>query len=141
MDTDPPKDLSDVEAVLRLVTTFPLHAQWGFRLDEAAEGRCRAGFRVGEAHLNLGRVVHGGVWYALLDVAAYCATVTALRPGVRSASTVDIHVQVLDAGRLGDEVWLEGRVLRVGRRLAFSESEARIDGRLVAQARLTKALA
>lgn len=139
-DPSTPPDLGEVEAVLAAVAAYPLHRNFGFRLEHAADGRCRAGFRVEAGQLNLGGVVHGGVWYTLLDVTAFCATVTALPPGIRAASTVDLHVQVLEAGHPGDDVELEGRVLRVGRRLAFSEAEARIDGRIVATARLTKAL-
>ena len=53
-------------------------------------------------------------------------------------STVDLHVQFLDALRDEDAV-AEGWVVRQGRRTVFGESEARAatSGRLVAKAVLT----
>ena len=127
------------QALLEAMQSFPLHDQFGFRIVESTPGRCHARVHVGDAHLNLGGVVHGGVMYLLLDVAAYSAAVTVMPEGT-NATTHDLHVSMLRPTRGGDVVDLHATVRKRGRTLMFIDSEASVDGKLVASARVTKSI-
>lgn len=128
-----------VEQMLEAMQSFPLHAQFGFTIEHAADGRCTAKCQVGPAHLNFGGVVHGGVMYLLLDVTAYCASVTILPEGM-NATTHDIHVSMLRPTFGDTELVLEAEVRKAGRSLFFIDVQATVDGKLVASARVTKSL-
>lgn len=127
------------EALLAAMETFPLHAQYGFRVVEADQGACHARVEVGPPHLNVGGVVHGGVMYLLLDVTAYCAALTVLPPDT-NATTADLHVSMLRPTRQGDVLDLRSRVRKAGRSLYFIDVEASVGEVLVATARVTKSL-
>jgi len=127
------------EAILSAMETFPLHRQFGFELVEHGDGACHARCTVTDAHVNFGGVVHGGVMYLLLDVAAYCAAVTVMPAGM-NATTHDLHVSVLRPTPLGVDLDLRAEVRKRGRTLYFIDVEATVDGRLMASARVTKSL-
>lgn len=125
--------------LLAAMESFPLHAQFGFRIVSAADGVCHARCEIGPAHLNYGGVVHGGVMYLLLDVASYCAAMTVVPEGY-NATTHDLHVSVMRATPGGVTLDLHGTVRKAGRTLFFIDSEATVDGKLMASARVTKSL-
>jgi uncharacterized protein (TIGR00369 family) len=87
--------------------------------------------------LQAGGAMHGGAIAALLDSVLVPAIGSALPEGSRY-STIDLHVQYLEAVAGGDIV-AEGWIVRRGRRIVFGRSEARAasTGRLVATAGLT----
>jgi uncharacterized protein (TIGR00369 family) len=80
-------------------------------------------------------MVHGGFLCILLDSAAGCAVHTRLPAGV-GYSSIEIKVSFLRTVRGdGSAIEVSGRVLRVGRRVAFAEAHARnADGDLVGHA-------
>jgi uncharacterized protein (TIGR00369 family) len=80
-------------------------------------------------------MVHGGFLCILLDSAAGCAVHTRLPAGV-GYSSIEIKVSFLRAVRGdGSPIEVSGRVLRIGRRVAFAEAHARNrDGDLVGHA-------
>ena len=91
-------------------------------------------------HTNPNEVVHGGLVTALLDEAM--AGALAAERGLEATraaphASVEQNVSFLAAARPGDEVVVEGRVLRLGRTAAFAEGEAtrRGDGALIAKTR------
>ncbi len=91
-------------------------------------------------HTNPGGMMHGGVVAALLDEAAALAMRRAL--GVEAGQgpqllLVEMNVSFLSAARPGETLEAQGRVLRLGRRVAFAEAEARRGGTLVAKGRFT----
>jgi uncharacterized protein (TIGR00369 family) len=128
-----------VARIVERMERFPLHARYGFQVDRCEAGQAESRFTVTDEHLNAGGVIHGGVWCTLLDVAAYCAVMSALDEGL-TATTVDLHSQLMKAARLGDEVRMTGRVDRLTRRLVFASAEARLGDELLASARMTKAI-
>ena len=132
-------DVPSPEQILAAMEGFPLHAQFGLKLVDAADGRCHARCTVGPAHLNFGGVVHGGVMYLLLDVVAYCAAVTRLPAGM-NATTHDIHVSMLRPTPAGAELEFRSQVRKQGRTLVFIDVEAMVGEKLVASARVTKSL-
>lgn len=104
----------------------------GIRIGAVDPGRCLLELPPRPELLNSHGGVHGGVVTALADVALAVAAI-AREPGARGAYTVDLSVSFLGPGT--GALTAEGRCLRVGRSLAFSEGEVR-DGRgeLVAKA-------
>jgi len=123
----------------QLIETVPFHQWAGLRLIELAPGLCRLDFVATGAVLVIGDYVHGGVLNGLLEPPAYGALITQLNEG-ETAVTIDIHVQHLRAIPADARVELTGRIARRGRGVAFLESEARVDGVLCTQARITKSI-
>jgi uncharacterized protein (TIGR00369 family) len=126
-------------ALLALMNDFPLHKQLGFELVGAADGQAEARATVGPTVLNAGGVLHGGVLYAVLDVTAFCAALTVV-PSATNAATHDLHVSVLRPSPPGAVLELTAEVRKIGKRLVFVDAEARLDGEVVALARVTKSL-
>ena len=77
---------------------------------ERASGR----IVVDRRHLHPGGYVHGGVWTALGDTVAAWATFRAIPPGW-DFTTIELKLNVFSAGRNGDEIVAEARVLHPGR--------------------------
>lgn len=117
----------------------------GGKLEEWREGYVRLGLVLEERHTNPNGVMHGGVVTALMDEAlgAVIASVRGLDKMWESPhATVDMNVSFLSNARAGDEITVEGRVLKVGRSVAFGEAEARRRGdeTLIAKGRFTFAI-
>ncbi|MGI0054967.1 MAG: PaaI family thioesterase [Thermoplasmata archaeon] len=112
------------------------HHEVGFSIDveHSRVGRCVVAGRVEERHLNLNRVVHGGVYATILDTAMGASVVTTLAEGETTATT-SLYVEFLRSARLGERLVARGKILRRGRHLAFVEgSLADAEGRLLSQA-------
>jgi uncharacterized protein (TIGR00369 family) len=105
------------------------HTEVGFHIDLARSGHgvCTVTGKVEPRHLNLNRVVHGGVYATILDTAMGAAVVSTLAEGETTATT-SLYVEFLRAAREGDTLTARGDVLRRGHHLAFAE------GNLVDQA-------
>lgn len=83
--------------------------------------------------------MNGGVLSVLLDASAYLALEPALGAD-EDAVSHDLHISMLRPVMIGDRVDLRGELVQKGRRVAFVNSEARVNGRLVATARITKSI-
>lgn len=130
---------SQRDLMLAAVRDFPLHKQFGFTIDALGEGTCDASCQIGPEHLNIGGVVHGGVMYLLLDVAAYCAAVTLIPEGTNPV-THDLHVSVMRPTPRGARLELQAAVRKAGRSLYFIDVDARVGDKPVASARVTKSV-
>ncbi len=99
----------------------------GGRMEEWREGYVRMSLAVKPHHTNPHGVMHGGVITTLMDetLGGVIASVRGMDV-MRAAphATVDMNVSFLSAVRPGDELIIEGRVLRLGRTVAFGEAEA-----------------
>lgn len=101
----------------------PIMSTLGFEGLDVGAGWARFWFTPGEHHYNPMGSVHGGVSATVLDTALACAVQSTLGAGVGLATT-DLHVSYLkaltvDTGR----VQCEGRVIKVGRRMASAEGQ------------------
>jgi uncharacterized protein (TIGR00369 family) len=107
----------------------------GARLAFVGDGVARFVCAPDESTNNPLGLVHGGLLCTLLDFACGAAVHTRLPAGA-AFSSIEIKVSYLEALRAGvGEIEVQGRVLRVGRRVAFAEADARDgQGRLVGQA-------
>jgi acyl-coenzyme A thioesterase 13 len=114
----------------------------GAELVEWTPGRVRWAITLGPQHANPGGVMHGGVVATLLDEAVANA-VTSLRGREATRPNphllLEMNVSFVAAARPGERLEVEGRVLRLGRQVAFAEAEARRlpGGELVAKGRFT----
>ncbi|NVJ03834.1 PaaI family thioesterase [Myxococcus sp. AM001] len=95
----------------------------GLRLIEQRPGFCQCSLRVTEAIDNLSHTLHGGVIYSMLDVVSMLATLPLLGPD-EYALTSSFNSMMLSATPLGTEVLFEATVLRGGRNLIFTQSQA-----------------
>lgn len=94
-----------------------------------AEGVSRLRMAPGPHHMNNSGILHGGAICTLLDVAMGSAA--RIKCGA-PVMTIDMHVMFLAAVR--GVITAEGRVIRAGRSILFTEAEAKAeDGQTVAR--------
>lgn len=121
----------------------PFVALIGGKMEEWREGYVRLSIRLEPHHTNPHGVMHGGVVTTMMD-SALGAALGALRGEEarrRPHATIEMNASFLGSARPGDRIAVEGRVLRLGRTVAFGEAEARRgDGALVAVARFAFAV-
>jgi uncharacterized protein (TIGR00369 family) len=101
--------------------------------------------KLDERHMNPNGVLHGGVLMTLIDEASGGAVAASRGLEVMAQAphaTIELNVSFLSGGRPGDEIECEGRVLRIGRSVAFAEAEVRRRGRgdVIAKGRATFAI-
>jgi len=122
------------------VAASPFHAELGIRVTGVREGKVDLTLEGSDRHANLGGTLHGGVIATLADTAAGLAVRSQIEPGTGHV-TVNLDVQYLRPGTLG-RVDAHGRVVRMGRSIAFAEADV-VDGegRVLARAQVTVALA
>jgi uncharacterized protein (TIGR00369 family) len=119
----------------------PIADLFGARMTSVGEGVAVFECIPDESTYNPIGLVHGGLLCTLLDSAAGCAVHSLLPAGI-GFSSIEIKVSFLspvtaDSGKLV----VEGRVLRVGRQVAFAEAHARTAaGKLVGHATSSLAL-
>ncbi|MGH8493049.1 MAG: PaaI family thioesterase [Moraxellaceae bacterium] len=125
------------------IMATPLHQACGLELLSSDEGRSEIRFAVNDFSHNVIGTLHGGITYAMIDVASFMALASVMPEGQHGV-TVDIQVSVLRAANVGDAVHVRGRVDRVGRTLANMRAEAFVktpEGeRLIATGTVVKAL-
>ncbi|GMH45118.1 hypothetical protein BSKO_13075 [Bryopsis sp. KO-2023] len=109
--------------------TTALHGIRDFRYDE---GSCRCIFPVTERAANtLGRL-HGGCAATLVDTVTSGALLTVCKS---VGLSVHLWVTYLAAAKIGEDIEIHGRVVKVGKTLAYIEADLRrkSDGKRVAK--------
>lgn len=124
---------------VRSVLEVPLHRWLGLELADPADPRAGAVLPVGPRALNNAAALHGGLVYALLDVAAYLRLLPELSAG-ENAVTHDATSSLVRPVPEGARLHLRAELVRRGRTLAFLRSEAVVDGRTVAFGQVTKSV-
>jgi uncharacterized protein (TIGR00369 family) len=120
----------------------PFSAHIGVELEELREGYARLSLVLQPHHTNPNGVMHGGVIATMMD-SALGASLSALRGEEASRNphaTVEMNASFLSGARPGDRIVVEGRVIRMGKTIAFGEAEARRGDELIAKGRLTFAI-
>ncbi len=111
---------------------MPFAELLGIRVVLREKGRAILEQRLRPELLNSWGVAHGGVVTTLADIALAVAALT-LDASARGALTVELNVSFIGPGT--GTLVAEGRCLKAGRSLAFSEGEIRDgEGKLVAKA-------
>jgi uncharacterized protein (TIGR00369 family) len=137
-----PTERSAIEAGLaERLAASAFHASMGIALVAVRDDGVDLRMHAGAEHANLHGTVHGGVLATLADTAAGVA-VRAMHPDPAGPhATVTLDVQYLAAARAG-ELTASGRVVKLGRRIAFADAEITdADGVVVARATSTIAIA
>ncbi len=102
----------------------PIAEMASSRLVSAGDGEAVFRCRPDESWLNPLGLVHGGLLCTLLDSAMGVA-VQSTQPVGRGYATIELKVSFLKPVAFdGSELEARGRVLRVGRRIAFAEAHA-----------------
>ena len=110
------------------------------KVERVGKGEVEATLPVDKAVQNFYKTLHGGCIATVVDVVGTMAMLSqnAAKPGV----SVDLNVSFCAAAKAGDTVRIKGRLLKSGRKLAFTQVDLyrESDGKLVATGRHTKAL-
>ncbi|MCW2605453.1 MAG: hypothetical protein JWO60_146 [Frankiales bacterium] len=115
----------------------PIAVLMGFGLTSVRPGEVVFTCTPDESVYNPIGTVHGGLVCALLDSVCGCAVQSTLPQG-SAYTSVEIKVSFLRAVHAGDALTAVGRVVKPGRRVAFSEGEVRdAGGKAVATATST----
>lgn len=127
------------QAELNRVRQLPLHHSWGIRDIKSTEGQSEVTVKVTPDMLNPAHMLHGGLIYALCDVAAYTALLSLIDEN-QTGLTHQINVQVMRPVNVDDEIIVKGHVIRLGKSLSFLESKAYVNDKLIASATITKSM-
>jgi len=110
----------------------PYYGRMGIAVESLDEGRAILRLDVAAGHLNADGIVHGGVLPALADAAMGSAART-LHGAAAQLLTAESNLRYLAAVRAG-VVRAEGRVVKAGRRVVFTEVDiSDANGSLVAR--------
>lgn len=125
-------------AVLNQFINGTYQEQLGIRFTKQMEGYCQVEMEVRPDHLNVLGGIHGGLLYSLADiVAGYCIH---KRGESNVATTASGTVNFLNAAVNLKKIYAEGRVVKKGKRLAYTEATVYgEDGTIFAQGIFTYA--
>ena len=125
---------ADVFSALRdRLAASAFHTWAGIEVVAASEGAVSVAMDLGDRHVNLQGLVHGGMLAILADTACGLAIRSAMEPG-RLHVTTDLDIHYLAPARPG-RILGHGTAIRVGRSLAFAEASIEDgEGRLLARA-------
>ena len=113
----------------------------GMVITEVAKGRVVCEMEVTAEVSNSYGTLHGGCTSTIIDIVGTSAalTVDPLRPGV----SVDMSTSLTSSAKVGERLYIEGKCLKSGKRLAFTEVKLWVGGlekKLIATGTHTKAL-
>jgi uncharacterized protein (TIGR00369 family) len=112
----------------------PINAVTGQRLASVGDGEAVFRCSPDDSFFNPIGLIHGGLLCTLMDSAMGVAVQTKL-PANTGAASIELKVSFLRPAPAGRELEARGRVLQVGRRIAFSEAHVYLDdGTLVGHA-------
>ena len=112
----------------------------GMVITDFSEGSCVVELTVGEMHLNMGGVAHGGIHATLLDT-AMGGTLVSIISKDQWCATAQLDISYLNPANEGDQLVSTAEVVRIGRNLAHVEgSLVTKKGESIASARGTWAI-
>eukprot|EP00054_Salpingoeca_dolichothecata_P012328 m.68414 g.68414 ORF g.68414 m.68414 type:complete len:164 (+) comp19892_c0_seq2:76-567(+) len=110
----------------------------GLAIEKIGTGHVTCSLTVDKSHSNTYETLHGGATATIVDIVGTIAllSVNPTKPGV----SVDMNISYTSAAKVGTDVRIEGRVLKHGKRLGFTEVNLYdSEGKMVASGRHTKA--
>ena len=136
--------MSRLDVVRNEVLSLPFHQTCELELLSVGDKHSEIRFAVNDFTANPMGALHGGILYALMDVACFFAAVAEL-PDNQQPVTVETHNSVLRAAKKGESVIIRARADRIGRTLAAMRAEAyAVDEdskeRLIATGSVTKSI-
>ena len=136
------KLMSQVTTILerqRAVLDLPLNRHLGILYDGLVDGIAQAHIYCTPDLATFGGHLHGGALSSCCEVTGFLALLPQLDDH-QHAVTHDIHVSLMRGVPVGVRCDLSGRVVRLGKTLAFLDVTANVAGQLVASARITKSI-
>ncbi|XP_035216054.1 acyl-coenzyme A thioesterase 13-like [Stegodyphus dumicola] len=103
----------------------------------AGAGQCVCELKIANEHKNRAGLLHGGMTSTLVDAVSTMALFSKIeRPGV----SIEMSVSFIRPANIGDELFIEGKILKVGKNLAFLTVDVKnkITGQIIAQGKHTK---
>jgi uncharacterized protein (TIGR00369 family) len=115
--------LADAQQRLAEITAAtPFFRYVGLELDRLDDGFARVRLPFKEENCTAGKALHGGVIAALLDLAGSMAAWSTADPRDNRLRGMTLSCQVsFLSGALGEEIFGEGRVLRRGKEIIYSD--------------------
>jgi uncharacterized protein (TIGR00369 family) len=125
-----PIDKATFDDVHLFMDAVPFNRFLGFTIEELDAGFAKMSVKFREELIGdpFRRALHGGLLSALIDTCGGAAVWTQCERGDR-LSTVDLRVDYLRPG-LAADVFVEGRVLRLGNRVGVAAMVAYHEGRI-----------
>ena len=109
--------------------------QLGVEFTTYDSGHCITELTITENHLNIGGTVHGGVINALCDIALSGAVTSAFKDREEVVVTLQMNVNFLRPGKLGDKLIAEAKVVKLGSKIVYTEGSIKNQNdKLVAKA-------
>lgn len=115
-----------VQALLQMVNTAAFPSHIAFRLAAIGLDECRVELDVLPQHFQPFGIVHGGVLATLIDTATFWAGFMRL-PAEHGLVNVDLKLNYL-APAIGGRLVADGRCLRAGKTLSYTEAHVRDAG-------------
>ncbi|KAF0542534.1 Thioesterase/thiol ester dehydrase-isomerase [Gigaspora margarita] len=104
---------------------------------DSTDGKISFEIPIQEHHLNAYKSLHGGMIASLID---FCGAMASASKGVRLTSlSTDINVSYVSSAGYGDTLLVNAECVKLDKTFAFTTVAVhnKVDGRLIAQGRLT----
>jgi uncharacterized protein (TIGR00369 family) len=104
------------------------YMKWaGVTVVEASNGKSKVLLKVEDHHRGAAETdsVNGAILAYLHDITQAVAVCSMLSPAVTSIATINLNVDFVDLMSAHDSLYCEGLVTKVGKHVAFSQSEFR----------------
>jgi len=124
---------------LKTVIEHPLHKYLGVTTIESESGKGTLPLKITENNINPVGLFHGGVIYLLCDICAAGGLLSLIDDDVK-AVTHDIQISILRPAKLGDFVYFNSEVVKLGKSLCFIDVKVTLEDQIIALARVTKSL-
>ncbi len=124
---------------LKNVIALPLHQYLGVTSIKSESGCGELSIKVSENLVNPSGRFHGGAIYALCDVCAYGGLLSLIDDRTE-AVTHDIQISIMRSAKLGDFVYFNSEVVKLGKSLCFFDVKVTLTGQIIASAKVTKSI-
>ena len=122
-----------IRALLEMINRGPYYQLLSMKVSEIGVGYSKMEVELEQKHLNPFGIVHGGVYSSILDTVAYWAAYCELDENA-GCTSLDVSVDFLAMASSG-LILAEGRAVKVGRSMCFTEATVRdAQGKLLAKA-------
>jgi len=121
-----------IERVNRLVNRSPFFELLSMKIIDVGPGFSVVQIELSQKHLQPFGFVHGGVFAAIVDAAAFWAVFYQIENQNTGATTVDVNLNYL-APAVSGKLIAKGRQIKLGKTLGYAEAEVSTEsGKLLA---------
>ena len=113
---------ANIKRIGRVIDTMPFARHLNLQFEDAGDGWARIRMKYQDENSTAAKALHGGAISSLIDTTGAMAAWTTAEIATPKyfGSTVGINVNYL-SGAIGEDIIAEGRLLKLGRRLAVME--------------------